>query len=281
MPSRPYAVVKAASDMCGEYPTPGGGKEVNMSIAIVTGANSGIGRGTALALARRGFDLGITWHSDEENLDEAVAELEAEGVRVETRRVDLSQVPGPDAVIDDLADALGGLDAYVANAAAGHSTPFLELGFDEWEWVVRFALHAQFLTAQRAARRMVDQGRGGRIVFVTSIHELVPLAGSAGYCAAKHGTGGLMKVMALELAEHGITVNSVAPGEIATKMTGNEDTDPRTEQRDGVPLGRPGDANEIGAAAAFLASPEASYITGETLVVDGGMHLMAAMANQM
>jgi NAD(P)-dependent dehydrogenase (short-subunit alcohol dehydrogenase family) len=228
-----------------------------MPIAIVTGGNSGIGRGTALALAKRGFDLGITWHSDEENLEEAVAEL------------------------DELADALGGLDAYVANAAAGHSTPFLELGFEEWEWVIRLSLHAQFLTAQRAARRMVDQGRGGRIVFVTSIHELVPLRGSSGYVAAKHGTGGLMKVMALELAEHGITVNSVAPGEIATKMTGNEDVDPKTEQRDGVPLGRPGDANEIGAAAAFLASPEASYITGETLVVDGGMHLMAAMANQM
>jgi NAD(P)-dependent dehydrogenase (short-subunit alcohol dehydrogenase family) len=169
----------------------------------------------------------------------------------------------------------------VANAAAGHSTPFLEVEFEEWDWVIRFALHAQFLCAQRAARRMVDQGRGGRIVFVTSIHELVPLEGSAGYCAAKHGTGGLMKVMALELAEHGITVNSVAPGEIATKMTGNEDTDPGTEDREGVPLGRPGDANEIGAAAAFLASGEASYITGETLVVDGGMHLMAAMANQL
>jgi NAD(P)-dependent dehydrogenase (short-subunit alcohol dehydrogenase family) len=250
-------------------------------IAIVTGANSGIGRGTALALARRGFDLGITWHSDEQNVEEAVAEFEAEGVRVETRQVDLSEVPGPDFVIDELADALGGLDAYVANAAAGHSTPFLELGFDEWEWVIRFALHAQFLTAQRAARRMVKQGRGGRIVFITSIHELVPLRGSSGYVAAKHGTGGLMKVMALELAEHGITVNSVAPGEIATKMTGNEDTDPETEERDGVPLRRPGDANEIGAAAAFLCSPEASYITGETLVVDGGMHLMAAVANQM
>jgi NAD(P)-dependent dehydrogenase (short-subunit alcohol dehydrogenase family) len=220
-----------------------------MPIAIVTGGNSGIGRGAALALAKRGFDLGITWHSDKENVEEAVAELEAEGVRVETRQVDLAEVPGPDAVIDELADALGGLDAYVANAAAGHSTPFLELGFEEWEWVIRFALHAQFLTAQ--------------------------------YCAAKHSTGGLMKVMALELAEHGITVNSVAPGEIATKMTGNEDTDPQSEHRDGVPLRRPGDANEVGAAAAFLASPEASYITGETLVVDGGMHLMAAMANQM
>jgi NAD(P)-dependent dehydrogenase (short-subunit alcohol dehydrogenase family) len=252
-----------------------------MPVAIVTGANSGIGRGTAVALARRGFDLGLTWHSDEENLKEAVAECDAEGVRVEHRQVDLSEVPGADAVIDELAEALGGLDVLISNAAAGHSTPFLEVGFEEWDWVIRFSLHAQFLCAQRAARRMVEQGRGGRIVFVTSIHELVPLEGSAGYCAAKHGTGGLMKVMALELAQHGITVNSVAPGEIATKMTGNEDTDPQTEDREGVPLGRPGDANEIGAAAAFLASAEASYITGETLVVDGGMHLMAAMANQL
>src|SRR3954449_9471360 len=252
-----------------------------MPIAIVTGGNSGIGRGAALALAKRGYDLGITWHSDEENLEEAVAELEAEGVRVETRQADLSEVPGPDAVIDELADALGGLDAYVANAAAGHSTPFLELGFEEWDWVIRFALHAQFLTAQRAARRMVDQGRGGRIVFVTSIHELVPLKGSSGYCAAKHGTGGLMKVMALELAEHGITVNSVAPGEIATKMTGNEDTDPHGEDRPGIPAGRPGDANEIAAVVGLLCSPEASYVTGVSYVVDGGMLLMAAEANKL
>src|SRR5215213_308957 len=253
--------------MGGEYPTPRSGRTNHMAIAIVTGANSGIGRGTAVALARRGFDLGLTWHSDEENLRDVVAECEAEGVRVEHRQIDLSAVPGPDAVIDELADALGGLDVLVANAAAGHSTPFLELELDEFEWVIRFALTAQFLLGQRAARRMVDQGRGGRIVFITSIHELVPLETSTAYTAAKHGTGGLMKVMALELAKHGITVN--------------EDTAPETEERRGVPLGRPGDANEIGAAAAFLASEEASYITGETLVVDGGMHLMAAMANQL
>ena len=252
-----------------------------MPIAIVTGGNSGIGRGAALALAKRGYDLGISWHSDEENLEAAVAELEAEGVRVETRQADLSEVPGPDAVIDELADALGGLDALVNNAAAGLDSPFLETDFETFERTVRLTLFNPFLCGQRAARRMVDQGRGGRIVFVTSIHELVPLETATAYTAAKHGTGGLMKVMALELAEHGITVNSVAPGEIATKMTGNEDVDPRTEHRDGVPLRRPGDANEFGAAAAFLASPEASYITGETLVVDGGMHLMAAMANQL
>src|SRR3954452_14176659 len=158
--------------MGGEHLTPGSGKSGFMPSAIVTGANSGIGRGIALALARRGFDLGITWHSDEENLEEAVAELEAEGVRVETRQVDLSDVPGADAVIDELADALGGLDAYVANAAAGHSTPFLELGFEEWDWVIRFALHSQFLCAQRAARRIVAQERGGRRPVVTSHRDL-------------------------------------------------------------------------------------------------------------
>jgi NAD(P)-dependent dehydrogenase (short-subunit alcohol dehydrogenase family) len=101
------------------------------------------------------------------------------------------------------------------------------------------------------------------------------------YCAAKHGLGGVTKVMALELAPHGITVNAVAPGEIATKMTGQEDVDPRGQPRPGIPLRRPGDAREIAAAVAFLASPEAGYATGQSFVLDGGMLLMAAIANQL
>src|SRR5213079_3048786 len=116
---------------------------------------------------------------------------------------------------------------------------------------------------------MVAQGRGGRIVNVTSVHEHVPLPDSAAYVAAKHGLGGLTKQMALELAEHGITVNAVAPGEIATPMTSNEDVDPRTIDRPGIPAGRPGSAHEIASIVSWLASPGASYATGHSFVVDG------------
>src|SRR3954463_2893198 len=132
-----------------------------MPIAIITGGNSGIGRACAVALARRGFDIGLTWHEDEENLREAVAELEGHGVRVEHRQADFEDVPGADAVIDELADALGGLDALVTNAAAGHSTPFLETDSDTFHTVLHLTLLNPFLCAQRAAKRMVAQGRGG------------------------------------------------------------------------------------------------------------------------
>jgi NAD(P)-dependent dehydrogenase (short-subunit alcohol dehydrogenase family) len=246
-----------------------------MSIAVITGGNSGIGRAAAVALAERGFDVGIVWYSEEERAREAVAECEAHGVRAEARQADLEQVPGADAVIDELAAALGGIDALVNNAGAGHTTPFLELELERFRRVLDLDLVAPFLCAQRAARRMVEQGRGGRIVNVTSVHEHVPLPDGAAYVTAKHGLGGLTKQMAFELGEHGILVNSVAPGEIATKMTGQEDEDPRGNERP-VPVGRPGDAREVGALIAFLASPDNGYVTGQSYVVDGGMLVTTA-----
>jgi NAD(P)-dependent dehydrogenase (short-subunit alcohol dehydrogenase family) len=246
-----------------------------MAIAIVTGGNSGIGRAAAVALAERGFDVGIVWHSEEERAREAVAECEAHGVRAQARHADLEQVPGADAVIDELADALGGLDALVNNAGAGFNAPFLELDLDDLRRSLDLDLVAPFLCAQRAARRMVEQGRGGRIVNVTSVHEHVPLPEGAAYVSAKHALGGLTKQMAFELGEHGILVNAVAPGEIATRMTGQEDEDPRGNERP-IPLGRPGDAREVGALIAFLCSPEMGYITGQSHVVDGGMLVTTA-----
>src|SRR4051795_8710863 len=250
-----------------------------MALAIVTGSDSGIGKATAVLLAERGFDVGITWHEDEEGARGTASEVEGLGRRAEVRQLDLSEVSSGPGVVGELADALGGLDVFVNNAGTGHQTPFLEVELDKWQHVLDVDLTGAFLCAQEAARRMVKAGRGGRVVKVTSVHEHVPLRGSSAYCAAKGGLGLLTKVMALELAEHGITVNAVAPGEIATPMTYQEDEDVSTEERPAIPVGRPGDAREIGAVTAFLCSPEASYATGSSFVIDGGMLLMAAEAN--
>lgn len=251
-----------------------------MGVAIVTGSDSGIGRATAVALADRGFDLGITWRSDEEGARGTGSEVRERGRKAEVRRVDLADPRQGAAVVRELAEALGGVDVLVNNAGTGSTAPFLELELDEWRRVLDVDLTAAFTAGQEAARRMVAAGRGGRIVNVTSVHEHVPLRGSSAYCAAKGGLGLLTKVMALELAEHGITVNAIAPGEIATPMTGAHDEEPGEIKRPTIPLGRPGHAREIAGAVAFLASDEASYVTGESFVMDGGLLLMAAVQNQ-
>jgi hypothetical protein len=247
----------------------------------VTAGDSGIGQATAVALARAGCDVGITWNTDEAGAKETANEIGALGRRVEVRHLDLTRLPEAADVVDDLATELGGLDVFVNNAGTGDSTPFLEVSFDDWRKVLDVDLNGAFLCAQRAARIMVEGGAGGRIVNVTSVHEHTPKKGSSAYCTAKGGLGLLTKVMALELAEHEITVNAVAPGEIATPMTGNEDVDPKTISRPGIPMGRPGNAWEVAHVIVHLTSPEASYTTGASYVVDGGLMLMPAMANVM
>ena len=246
--------------------------------AVVTGSDSGIGRASAVRLAEAGFDVGITWHEDEGGAKETAREVEQKGRRAEVRRLDLTQLPQAADVIDELAEALGGIDVLVNNSGTGSSESFLDFKWEDWQHDLSVDLSGAFLCSQRAARRMVEQGRGGRIINITSVHEHIPLRGSSAYCASKGGLGMLTKVMALELGEHGITVNAIAPGEIATPMTGQEDQGPSEEERV-VPLGRPGNAHEIAAFVAFLASPDARYATGESIVVDGGLMLLAAEAN--
>lgn len=245
-----------------------------MPAAIVTGGNSGIGRAAAVTLAGAGFDVGITWHRDEDRVESLRSEVESAGRRLEALHLDLHDLAGGPQAVDALAEALGGVDALVNNAGYGTSKPILEIELAEWQGVIEVNLTGAFLCAQAAAKRMVAQGRGGRIVNVTSVHEHVPLEGSGPYTASKHGLGGLTKIMALELAEHGITVNSVAPGQIATRMTGQEDEPPAPSE--GIPLGRAGRAAEVASLITWLCSADSSYVTGSSYVVDGGLMLIAA-----
>ena len=246
-------------------------------VAIVTASDSGIGQETAKALAEAGYDVGITYHEDEAGAGETLEAVEGAGRRGEVRQLDLTAGPGAADVIDDLADVLGGVDVLVNNAGIGDSTgDFLELPYDEWRGVLATNLDGAFLCSQRAARRMADSGSGGAIVNITSVHEHVPREGAAAYCASKGGLGLLTKVMAMELAPHGIRVNAIAPGEISTPMTGAEDADPTTIEKGNLPLGRPGHAREIANFVVFVASDKASYATGQSFIVDGGLMLMAA-----
>jgi NAD(P)-dependent dehydrogenase (short-subunit alcohol dehydrogenase family) len=248
--------------------------------AIVTASDSGIGKATAVRLAREGFDVGVTWHSDRDGAEDTAREVGDQGVRAVTARLDVTRFEEAADTVEALAGELGGLDVFVNNAGGGPHHPFLEFPLEDWQQVIALNLTGDFACAQRAARIMVEAGSGGRIVNVTSVHEQVPLRGAAAYCAGKGGLGLLTKVMALELGEHGITVNAVAPGEIATPMTGAEDEDPTSVERPALPARRPGNAHEVAEAIAFLARPGARYVTGASIVVDGGLTLTAAEFNR-
>lgn len=241
--------------------------------AIVTGGSSGIGRATALKLAQDGFDVGITFHRGEERADAVARAIEAFGVRAAITCQDLSSPAEATEAIDNLIGRLGRLDAFVNNVGINHRRGFLELPLSEWLEVLTVNLTGAFLCGQTAARHMVSLGTAGRIVNVTSILDREALEGGAAYCASKAGLRQLTRVMALELAPYKIRVNGVAPGETATPMNFPTEVDAASVSRPVTPLGRPGYSAEIASTIAFLLSEAGGYVTGEVLLVDGGLAL--------
>ncbi|MGW6566322.1 SDR family oxidoreductase [Streptomyces sp. NPDC054975] len=220
--------------------------------AIVTGSDSGIGRAVAVRLAEEGMDVGITWHHDKAGAAATSRAVRAAGRRAALARLDLAALPEAAGVIDVLAESLGGVDVLVNNAGTGVVRPFLDLDLPTVRQVIEVDLLAPLLCAQRAARRMIEQGGGGRIVNITSVHDRRPRPGAGPACAAYAGLGLLTEVMALELAEHRITVNAVSLGETAT--------DPE-DDRATAAHHRPGDAAEVAAAIALLVTDDASHVT--------------------
>jgi NAD(P)-dependent dehydrogenase (short-subunit alcohol dehydrogenase family) len=242
--------------------------------AIVTGAGSGIGRATALRLAADGCDVGVTYRANATGARSVVAEVRAMGRAAAHVELDLATPLAATAAIDALAERLGGVDVLVNNAGVNRRATVLEETIEGFGRTLAVNLVGPWACAQAAARHMIDAGRGGRIVNVTSVLAFVALDGGGAYGAAKAGLELLTKVLALELAPHGIKVNAVAPGHTATPMNyGPEVLEAATIERPVIPAARAAAPDEIAAAIAFLASPAASYATGASLLVDGGLLL--------
>ena len=243
--------------------------------ALVTGANSGIGRGIALRLAQEGASVAINYISRPEDAAAVVKEIEAANVKGIAVQADVSNEQQVDAMIERAVTELGGLDILVNNAGFETHHDFLEMPVDAWRKVIDVDLTGAFICAQRAARVMVNSGTGGAIVNITSVHQIIPWGGFAHYCAAKAGLDMMSKTIASELATQKVRVNSVAPGAIKTPINQNVWSDPAglSDLLRKIPTERMGEIEEIAKAVAFLCSDEASYITGATLYVDGGMTL--------
>jgi 2-dehydro-3-deoxy-D-gluconate 5-dehydrogenase len=240
--------------------------------ALVTGAGSGLGRAIAVAMAEAGADCALTELPDRmESLEPVCAEIRALGRKAVPLPLRLPDMAGIDAAVQGAAEAFGGIDILVNNAGVNIPRPALEVSEEDWDRVLDTNLKGVFFMAQRAARVMKEMG-GGRIINMASQNGVVGYYRRAAYCSSKAGVVNLTRVLAIEWAPLGITVNAVGPTFIVTPLTQSTWDDPamREDLLKRIPLGRVGVPEDVTGAVVFLASPAASLITGHTLLVDGG-----------
>src|SRR4051794_16492952 len=237
-----------------------------MKVALVTGANTGIGLAVAERLLADGYAVGYATSSNDDERKRPYDELQKQYGEDSVAWVwgDLSEPDVPKQLVTKTAEALGGIDVLVNNAGLSTAKPFLELTVEDFDTTFKVDVRSSFLLAQEAARRMKG---GGVIINITSVHEHIPRPGFAVYSAAKAALGMFSRALALELADRNIRVNSVAPGVIATPRNEADAEEVGSE----VPLGRPGKPEEVAALVAWLCSGEATYATGQSFILDGGM----------
>jgi glucose 1-dehydrogenase len=242
-------------------------------VAIVTGAATGIGKAIATAMASEGASVVIDYVGAPAQANAVVQSIQASGGKALAVPADVSNPDQVSQLIQKTIDSFGRLDILVNNAGLEYKHPFIEFPFDLWQKVIAVDLTGPFLCAQAASKAMIRQGGGGRIVNISSVHEDLPMPTNAPYCAAKGGLRMLMRTIAVELAPHKITVNNIAPGAIYTPIDADVESNRAIEGKlmSEIPLGRWGKPEEVAALAVFLASESASYCTGGTFFIDGGM----------
>jgi glucose 1-dehydrogenase len=246
-------------------------------VAIVTGGSLGIGAGVVGRLAAEGAAVTLDYHTHHDAADALAEEISATGGRVLVVQADVANVASIQNLVAQTVQVFGRVDILVNNAGIEEPTPFTQVAEDSFDRQIAVDLKGPYFAAQAAARQMIAQGGGGCIINISSVHEELPMVGNAVYCAAKGGLRMLTRTLANELAQHGIRIVNVGPGAIATLINTAKLQDPQKKAAllNEIPLRRIGQPADIASAVAWLASDEASYVTGTTLFVDGGLLVYA------
>jgi glucose 1-dehydrogenase len=243
-------------------------------VALVTGAGSGIGKSIAMRFAREGAHVVLNYRpGGKHSGEDARAELLPHDPTALAIAANVDNRSEVERMIQQVVQQFGALDIAVCNAGIEIHKPFLDVTDEEWSKVISVNLYGSFVVSQIAARQMVRQGRGGKLIFISSVHEDIPFPGFTPYCVSKGGIRMLMRNLAIELAKHRINVNNIAPGAIATPINETVLQNPQQTEKalNEIPWRRFGKPDEVASLALFLASPESDYVTGSTYFMDGGL----------
>ncbi|HSR66487.1 MAG TPA: SDR family oxidoreductase [Acidobacteriota bacterium] len=255
--------------------------------ALVTGANSGIGRGIAISLGHAGADVAVNYHEGEEAAQEVVEEIRRCGSEAYSHHADVSREDQVEEMFAEMMERFGTIDILVNNAGLQRDAAFHEMTLEQWNRVIGVNLTGQFLCAREAVREFKRRGvrpeiscAAGKIICISSVHEIIPWAGHVNYAASKGGVMLMMKSIAQEVAGHRIRVNSISPGAIRTAINRSAWETPEAEAAllTLIPYRRTGEVDDIGRAAVWLASDQSDYVTGSSLIIDGGMTLYPGFA---
>ncbi|GHA79393.1 SDR family oxidoreductase [Pontibacter akesuensis] len=263
-------------------------KRLAGKVAVVTGGSSGIGQAIAIMMGKAGAKVVINYHSDENGAREAQQKIESQGSQAVIMQADVAQPEDCQRLINTAVEQFGQLDILVNNAGVQKDSSFVDMTLEQWNKVISTNLTGHFLCAQAATKEFMkrkvqpeEKTSAGNIIFISSVHDIIPWAGHVNYATAKGGVQMLMKTLAQELAPNKIRVNGISPGAIKTDINRSvwETEQGRKDMLTLIPYGRIGEPEDIARVAVWLATDEADYITGTTIYVDGGMTLYPAFSD--